>query len=270
MLKRPVLSVLSLVLLCALDLAVGGSAAAQHGTAGKGKILIVAANPAVSPTTGWPVGFWAAELTHPYWEFINAGFEVDIASPDGGKLEMDAYSDPEHDSGYSAGDLISLGFKHSKKHLALLAASKKLAEVNFSQYRAIFLVGGQSPMITFKGNLQVQAAVVKFYLDKKPTAVVCHATTVLLETKLPNGKLLVQGKKWTGFANSEEDIADQAVGKKIQPYRIEDEARKIKNTTFIVKPAFSAHAIADGNLITGQQQNSGAAAARLVIAKLGK
>jgi putative intracellular protease/amidase len=246
----------------------GGASTPQHAGAGKGKILIIAANPSVSKQTGWPIGLWAAELTHPYLEFSNAGYELEVVSPDGGKLEFDAFSDPEHESGYSANDLISLGFKYSKKHMALIANTRKLSEVRVDDYKAVFVVGGQSPMYTFKGNKSVQDAVVKFFQAKKPTALVCHATTVLLETKLANGKLLVEGRKWTGFANSEEDIADQAVGKKIQPYRIEDEARKIKGTTFVVKPAFTPFAVADGNLITGQQQNSGAEAARLVLAQL--
>lgn len=76
---------------------------------------------------------------------------------------------------------------------------------------------------------------------------------------------MVKGKTWTGFANAEEDYADQAVGQKIQPYRIEDEARKITGTTFKVAAPFYSYAIQDGNLITGQQQNSGAAAAELVV-----
>ena len=52
----------------------------------KKKVLMIAANPGTSPTTGWPVGFWWAELTHPYWTFTEAGYEVDIASPKGGDL----------------------------------------------------------------------------------------------------------------------------------------------------------------------------------------
>jgi putative intracellular protease/amidase len=244
--------------------------AADSGPASKGKILVVASNPAVSKQTGWPIGLWAAELTHPYLEFTNAGYEVEVVSPDGGKLAFDAYSAPEHESGYSAGDLISLGFKHSKKHMAMLENTRKLSDVKVEDYQAVFVVGGQGPKYTFRGNKAVQDVVVNFHAAKKPTALVCHGTTVLLEAKLPGGKLLVDGKKWTGFANSEEDIADKAVGQKIQPYRIEDEARKLKGTTFVVKPAFSSHAIADGHLVTGQQQNSGAEAARLVIAKLGK
>ena len=54
------------------------------------RVLIVVANPGVSTTMGWPVGFWAAELSHPYYEFTERGVEVTIASPDGGKVEMDA------------------------------------------------------------------------------------------------------------------------------------------------------------------------------------
>jgi putative intracellular protease/amidase len=82
--------------------------------------------------------------------------------------------------------------------------------------------------------------------------------------------LLVRGKTWTGFANSEEDYADEFVGQRIQPFRIEDEARMIEGTNFIVSSRFKPFAVRDGNLITGQQQYSGAAAARLIIQALGQ
>ena len=82
--------------------------------------------------------------------------------------------------------------------------------------------------------------------------------------------MIVNNKTWTGFANAEEAYADKAVGQKIQPYWIEEEAQKIGNTTFKVSEPFSSYAIADGNLITGQQQNSGAAAARMVVEQLAK
>lgn len=235
-----------------------------------GKILIIASNPTISKQTGWPIGIWASELTHPYLEFTNAGYDIDVVSLDGGKLVFDAYSDPEHESGYSAHDLISLGFKHSKKHMSVIENTRKLSEISPADYDAVFVVGGQAPMYTFRGNKQIQDVIVKFYQANKPTALVCHSTTVLLEAKLLSGKLLVEGHKWTGFANSEEDYAEKAVGQKIQPYRIEDEARKLKGTNFMVKPAFTPFAIADGNLITGQQQNSSTDAARLVITMLKK
>ena len=98
---------------------------------------------------------------------------------------------------------------------------------------------------------------------------VCHGTCILLKTQLSDGKLLVDGKTWTGFANSEEKYADNFVGKKIQPFWIEEEAKKIPNSNFIVDGMFKAHAVRDGRLITGQQQYSGTAAARLVIEALG-
>ena len=82
-------------------------------------------------------------------------------------------------------------------------------------------------------------------------------------------KPLVTGKTWTGFANSEEDYADDFVGQRMQPFRIEDEAKKIPDTNFIVSGRFKAHAVRDGNLITGQQQYSAKAVARLMIEALG-
>lgn len=84
-----------------------------------------------------------------------------------------------------------------------------------------------------------------------------------------DGKLLVDRKTWTGFSNAEEQYADSFVGNKIQPFWIEDEAKKLANTRFIVNTAFREFALRDGRLITGQQQFSGAAAARLVIEALG-
>jgi putative intracellular protease/amidase len=242
----------------------------SHDGSTKGKILMIAANPATSSLTGWPVGCWAAELTHPYLEFTQAGYSVELASPNGGALEFDGYSDPRHESGYSASDLISLGFVNSPKLMDLLKNTRKLSTVKAEDYVAIFLVGGQSPMYTFKGNQELMQFVGKFYETGKPTASVCHSTCVLLDTKLSNGKLLVDGKTWTGFANSEEQYAEQAVGQKLQPFWIENEARKLKNTTFKVQPAFTPYAIQDGNLITGQQQNSGGLAAQMVVKALEK
>lgn len=234
------------------------------------KVLLVAANPATSPTTGWPIGFWWAELTHPWWAFTEAGYEVELRSPAGGTLQADAYSDPEDASGYSAHDLLSLGFKRSPAHARLLADTPSLEGVDPAGYDAVLLTGGQSPMVTFRGNRKVQDLVVAFHQAGKVTALVCHATCVLLEARLPGGDLLVKGRTWTGFADAEERYADGFVGKRIQPFWIESEARKLEGTNFVVDQPFRAFAVRDGLLVTGQQQNSGAAAARLVIEALGR
>lgn len=236
-----------------------------HGMPSKGKILMVASSPAISAQTGWPIGFWAAELTHPLHVFQEAGYEVELASTKGGAVAMDGYSDPTDASGYSAHDVISLGYMQQPWFQEMLQQTKKLDEVDAESYDAIFLVGGQGPMYTFRGNHDLEKLFAAFYESGKPSASVCHSTTLLLEAKGSDGELLVKGKTWTGFANAEEDFADQAVGQQIQPYRIEDEARKLDGTTFKVAAPFASYAIADGHLVTGQQQNSGAAAARMVV-----
>lgn len=233
------------------------------------KVAMIAANASVSKQTGWPIGFWWAELTHPYWEFTENGYEVDIYSPDGGALQADGFSDPEDASGYSAHDLISLGFKKSPKHAALLENTRPISAINVADYDAVFLTGGQSPMYTFIDNEPLHQLVVEFYEKGKVVGIVCHATCILLKAKTSDGKLLVDGKTWTGFADSEEQYADGFVGQRIQPFWIETEAKKLANTNFITGGMFKAFAVRDGRLITGQQQFSGAAAARMVVEALG-
>ncbi len=240
----------------------------QHNAGNNGKILMIASNPSVSKQTGWPIGVWYAELTHPYWIFTEHGYTVDIASLDGGEIKFDGFSDPEDASKYAAFDYISLGFKKDESKMALTKNTLKLAAVNAGDYKAIFVCGGQGPMYTMYKNPEIEKFFVDFYLTGKPAAAICHGTCILLNAKLPNGKLLVEGKKWTGFASNEEQYADNYVGMKIQPFRIEDEARKIQNTRFTVAPMFDAYAVRDGNLITGQQQNSGAMAANLVVKEI--
>jgi putative intracellular protease/amidase len=233
------------------------------------RVVIVASNPAVSEQTGSPIGFWWSELSHPYWELTEHGYRIDVASPDGGRLEADPWSDPRDESRYSADDLLSLGFINSPEHLRLVEQSKPLAEVRVDDYDAVLFVGGQGPMYTFWNDERVHRLAASFYESGKVTAVICHATCVLLKTRRSDGRLLVEGKTWTGFANSEERFVDEYVGRKVQPFWIEDEARRLEHTNFIVNGRFKAHAVRDGNLITGQQQYSGTAAARLIVEALG-
>jgi putative intracellular protease/amidase len=231
---------------------------------------MVASNPATSPTTGWPVGFWWAELAHPYWEFVESGFEVGVYSPDGGRLEADAWSDPRDDSKYSADDLLSLGFLSSPEHLRLVEQSRPIAELDVADHDAVLFVGGQGPMVTFYDDDRAHRLAAAFYDAGKVTSVICHATCLLLKARRADGSLIVAGRTWTGFANSEEDYVDQYVGRTVQPFRIEDEAHKLADTNFIVNGRFKSHCVRDGNLITGQQQYSGREAAKLVIEAVGR
>ena len=237
---------------------------------GEKRVLMIAANPSTSPTTGWPVGFWWAELTQPYWVFTEAGYAIDIVSPKGGDLQADGFSDPEDESQYSAQDIVSLGFKKSPTHAALLQGTKSIADISLDDYDAIFVAGGQSPMVTMIDDTDLHAFIAKASEAGKVVAIVCHATCILLKTKKSDGSLLVAGKTWTGFADVEEQFADNFVGQKIQPFWIEEEARKLDGTNFVVNSMFKPFAVRDGNLITGQQQFSGAAAAEKVVETLGR
>ena len=125
-------------------------------------------------------------------------------------------------------------------------------------------------MFTFFNDERVHALVASFYEAGKVTAVICHATCMLVKTRLSDGRLLVEGKTWTGFANSEEQYADEYVNQRIQPFWIEDDAKQLDNTNFIVAGRFKPHSVRDGNLITGQQHYSAAAAARLIVEALGR
>jgi putative intracellular protease/amidase len=235
----------------------------------KKRVLMVVANPSTSSTLGWPVGFWASELTHAWYEFTEAGYECVIASPRGGRVEIDALSDPRDASGYSAHDILSLGFLSTPALAGLLENTPRIADLAVRDFDALYVAGGQSPMFTFRTEPGLHALIRDFFEAGKGVAVVCHGTAALLEVRLSDGTLLIAGKHMTGFANSEEDVADQVVGRKVMPFRIEDEARKL-GANFAAAPAFRPHAVRDGRLITGQQQYSGRAAAELVIQALGR
>jgi putative intracellular protease/amidase len=235
----------------------------------KKSVLMIVSNPATSPVTQWPIGFWWAELSHAWVEFNQAGYDITIASPTGGDLQADGWSDPEHESGYSAHDITSLGFKKSTLTGEKIKNTPKISSLKMADFDAIFIVGGQGPMVTMVDDAELQKFVAAFYETGKITSAVCHGTCVLLKTRLSSGDLLVEGKTWTGFANSEERYAEGAAGMKIQPFWIEDEAKKIKDTNFITGGLLAEFTVRDGNLITGQQQVSSAATARKVIEALG-
>jgi putative intracellular protease/amidase len=231
------------------------------------RILMVVANPSVSTTTGWPVGFWASELIHPYDAFVRQGYEVAVASPNGGKVELDAYSDPRDASGYSKDDTLSMDYLKREEFLALLEKTARVSDLRATDFDAIVVAGGQSPMFTFRDAIGLQTLFMDFFSSGKVSAALCHGSCLLLYLKNSDGTPFVKGRRMTGFANSEEDYADKAVGQKLMPFRIEDEANKM-GAHFTTKPAFQPYAVRDGNFITGQQQHSGGEVAKLVISVL--
>lgn len=242
----------------------------------KKRVAIVIANPAVSATTGWPVGFWWAELTHPYYVFTEKGYEVEIFSPQGGKCEADGMSDPRDSSGYSASDLISMGFISTPSLAKLVTETRKVSEIDVKKFDAIVVAGGQAPMFTFEGATELHKKFAEFYEAGKVAAALCHGTAILRYARLSNGELLAKGKTVTGFANVEEDFADNAVwsmnllsrDKHVMPWRIEDELKRL-GVNYVQAGVWRSFAIRDGNLVTGQQNFSGGRTAELIAEALG-
>jgi putative intracellular protease/amidase len=241
------------------------------------RAAIVISNSAVSTSTGWPVGFWWSELTHPYYAFTEAGWGVDVYSPDGGRCEWDAMSDPEDPSQWQAEDVISRGYKHDPAFLRLIEDTRPVRELDVEAYDVMVVAGGQGPMFTFKDAADLHRKFVEFYETGKVTAALCHGAAILALTTLSDGRPLAEGKTVSGFPNVEEDLADQMTwaagalpeGEHIMPWRVEDELRRL-GANFIQAGPFRSFAIRDGNLVTGQQNFSGGDVAKVILEAVGR
>jgi putative intracellular protease/amidase len=204
------------------------------------------------------------------------GFEVEIYSPNGGKCEADAMSDPRDASGYSSSDLISMGFLSTPKLAALVDTTRKVSEIDPTKFEAIIVAGGQAPMFTFERATDLHRKFVEFFETGRVACALCHGVAILRYAKLSNGQHLAKGKTITGFANVEEDFADNAVwemnllsrDKHVMPWRIEDEMKRL-GANYIQAGLWRGFAVRDGNLITGQQNFSGTETANLLADTLG-
>lgn len=241
------------------------------------RVAMVIANPALSSTTGWPVGFWWSELTHPYHAFTEVGYEVAVFSPAGGGCAADAMSDPNDPSGYSTTDLISQGFIHSPELVALVANTRPVAEIELVDFDAIVVAGGQAPMFSFEGATELHRVFAAFFEAGKVAAALCHGSAILAYARDSRGEYIAKGRTVTGFANVEEDFADNAVwsygllprDQHVMPWRIEDRLKAL-GANYVQGGLWRSFAVRDGNLITGQQNFSGGETARLVIEALGR
>lgn len=232
----------------------------------KKKVLCLVSN--ATSLHGIEVGFFAEEMTRPFYDFIIAGYDVDVASPKGGEVKFDSHSNPENPEGAYSNDLISIGFVHHKEFSKWLQNTKAITEIDVNDYDAICVAGGGAPLITFKDDIALHQLIADFHEGGKVICLICHGTSLLLWTKLKDGKFLADGKTWTGFADSEEDIINQMFGMTVNDYTIETEARKNPNTNFEVAGPLEPFAIRDGRLITAQQQHSSYLASQLVIEAL--
>jgi putative intracellular protease/amidase len=241
------------------------------------RAAIVISNSATSSSTGWPVGFWWSELTHPYFAFTEVGWEVDVYSPNGGSCGCDPMSDPEDASQWQKEDVISRGDKHDPEFRALVEDTRKVDDLDIAAYDVLVVAGGQGPMFTFKDATNLHEKFAAFYETGKVTAALCHGVAILAFATLSGGEPLAKGKTVTGFPNVEEDLADKMTweagalpeGQHIMPWRVEDEVRKL-GANYIQAGPFRSFAIRDGNLVTGQQNFSGAETAKVILEAVGR
>lgn len=244
------------------------AARAQAGAAPARRVLFVVSNPVDPGPAGFAVGYWLAELAHPYWLFQQRGYAMTVVSPRGGAVVHDAMSDPEGGRFGPPNDFLSIGFKRSARIAEMLARTAPLGEARVDDHDAIFVVGGLAPMLTFADNEPLHRLFAAFHDQGKVAAALCHGSVVLLKARGADGRLIAEGRRWTGFCNAEEDVVDKTFGKRVQPFRIEDAARAIPGTTFVAGPAYRPFAVRDGRLITGQQGSSGWLTAQHVIEAL--
>jgi putative intracellular protease/amidase len=241
------------------------------------RIAIVISNGATSTTTGWPVGFWWSELAHPFHVFAEHDYDVEVYSPDGGKCDFDAMSDPRDASRWSAGDLVTTGFIFTPEYAKLVENTKPVSDIDVSKFDALVVAGGQGPMFTFEKATALHNKFSEFYEAGKITCALCHGVAILRYAKLSNGEALVKGRVVTGFSNMEEDDADRMTwemgalpkGTHIMPWRIEDEVKRLGGV-YTQGGLWRGFAVRDGNLITGQQNFSGTETAELVVKALGE
>ena len=209
--------------------------------------------------TGEKTGFWLEEFAAPYYQLIDAGFTVTLASVLGGQPPLDPKS-AEADFQTDA----TRRFEQDTKSQQILATTTKLNLVNANDYAAVFYPGGHGPLWDLTHNQDSISLISAFIQQNKPVAVVCHATAVLLNVKDSDGNTLVKGKKIAGFTNSEEQAVQLT---DIVPFLLEDELIK-QGASYQKGDDWSSFVVEDGNIISGQNPASSAEAATRLIKRL--
>tara|TARA_R110000868_G_scaffold347723_1_gene608682 strand:- start:4303 stop:4998 length:696 start_codon:yes stop_codon:yes gene_type:complete len=223
------------------------------------KILMVITSHADLGDTGEKTGFWIEEFAAPYYAFVDAGVKVTLASPAGGQPPVDPKSEMEDFQTES-----TKRFDTDTEALALVANTRKLAEVKSSDYDAVFYPGGHGPLWDLTDNTDSIALIESFLAENKPIASVCHAPAAFLNIKDADGEYVVKGKTVTGFTNTEEDAVQLT---DIVPFLLEDELVR-RGGDYQKGNDWSAFALQDGLLITGQNPASSELVAEKLLASI--
>ena len=210
--------------------------------------------------TGKKTGFWLEEFAAPYYVFKDAGAQITLASPHGGQPPLDPKSDDEN-----AQTDATRRFKADAEAQKQLASTVPLSSVKAGDFDAVFYPGGHGPLWDLAEDAQSISLIEKTFAAGKPLALVCHAPGVLRHTKASDGSPLVQGKKVTGFTNSEEDAVQLT---KIVPFLVED-MLKANGGVYSKGPDWAPYVLTDGTLVTGQNPASSEQGAHALLKLLG-
>jgi putative intracellular protease/amidase len=219
------------------------------------KILMVLTSHDQLGNTGRKTGFWLEEFAAPYYVFKDAGVDLTLVSVKGGQPPIDPKSDlPENQTA------AMTRFKNDPAAQKDLANTGVLKLVRADYFDAVFYPGGHGPMWDLVDNPESIALITSFYNTGKPVAAVCHAPAVLHRV-VYKGAPLVQGKRVTGFANSEEEAVQLTT---VVPFLVEDELKRLGGK-YEKAPDWQSFVITDGRLITGQNPASSTAGAEALL-----
>lgn len=235
---------------------VSGTATAQNIP--PKKVLMVTTSHNILGKTRYPTGLWLPEMTHPFSALQNAGFNITVASVNGGNVPIDPYSVPSNPQGTNKDDPITDKFLHTSADVAILNHTIPLSTINPKEYSAVVFPGGNGATYDFPWDKNVNRIAAAIYEQGGIVAAVCHGPAALLNATLSNGQYLIKGMKVTGFSNEEEAITEILIGKKhVLPFFLENELPKrgaIYEKVYVHEPLVIVSG--NGRLITGQNPES--------------
>ena len=155
------------------------------------------------------------EVAPPYHIFLSHGYEVDFASPKGGKVEF--MMDPLGISSYT---IKYEGFMDKAKN------SFSPVQVNPSDYWGVYIGGGYGPLFDVANNKELQLIIAKIYESGGIIGAGGHGAGAFSNVLLSSGQYLVRGKKVAGFPNSTEKSKSWAKQGTLLPFFVESQLNK--------------------------------------------
>ena len=195
--------------------------------------------------------FWLSEVTHPYWHLTERGVDIDFASPAGGKVVYDPYSDPYFEHSTEAEDLVSKGFLSDSTLVAKLGSTLKLKDVDLAGYDAVHVAGGRGATFDLYPNEDVAKALEYFWSRDKVVGAICHGAIAL--GNIPNR---IRGRKTTGYTLEGDKELQRMFGSTFLIPNFPQTVLEGSGSHYSRVAPNDPYVIRDGRLVTGQNQQS--------------